>query len=100
MNTKTVRCVACRAEFSDEEVKGASCCPACADTGVPCAISQDTTIKINWHALRILTIWASNYATKIEPRAQRSLQSIIDQLELQRPEGAAPLTWPTILLVG
>jgi hypothetical protein len=53
------------------------------------------TLKINWHELRILTIWADNWAReKCPPHSQRTLASILKNLESQRPtEGRfAPLT--------
>lgn len=91
---KTTRCTTCRAEFTDDEIEGKSACPSCGGTGVPMAIAQDITLRINWHELRILTIWASNYAgAKDFPIASRqALESILKQLEAQRPEGFAPLT--------
>lgn len=89
---KTVRCVQCAAEFTDSEISGAVACPACGCTGVPCAISKDVTLRINWHELRILTIWADNWALKLEPATRKSLHAIIERLEAQRPDGFPSLT--------
>lgn len=97
---KTVRCVKCRSEFSNAELeeavaKGSQGCPACGDTGVPMSIEQDMTIKINWHELRILTIWADNYARqhKEDPGMVETVAAIVKPLEMQRPSGDfAPLT--------
>ena len=36
--TKTIRCVKCRSEFTDEETIGASACPKCGSKGVPMSI--------------------------------------------------------------
>lgn len=59
---KTIRCTRCRSEFTDAEVEGHSACPRCGSRGVPMAISQDVSIRINWHELRILVMWAERWA--------------------------------------
>lgn len=93
---KTTRCTDCAAEFTDEEIQGATRCPACGTTGLPSSIDQDTTIQINWHELRILTIWASNWASaKCDEGAQRTLNSIIKRLEAQRKND-----WPALTILG
>jgi len=93
---KTVRCVVCDSEFSDDEIKSSSCCPCCGATSLPMLITQDTTIKINWHCLRILTIWASNWAAeKCDESARNAVSSIIKRLEPQRKED-----WPALTLLG
>lgn len=92
---KTTRCTTCATEFTDAEIVGHSACPSCKSPGVPMAIAQDVTLKINWHELRILTIWASNFAgSKDFPAPSRAaLNAIIRRLEAQRPnETFAPLT--------
>lgn len=86
---KTVRCTACGAEFSDEEIAGAKACPTCGSTSVPCLMSQDVTIRINWHELRILTIWASNWAGQ-HGCDNGALAAILRRLEAQRPDGGFP----------
>ena len=55
-------CVRCGARFTAEEVQGVSACPKCGDDGVPCDTDQDVKVEVNWHELRILTIWAENWA--------------------------------------
>jgi len=90
---KTIRCTTCSAEFSDEEIATAGCCPSCKTTGLPMAISQDTTVKINWHELRILTIWASNWAEqKCDEPQQKAVANIIKRLESQRKDDYSALT--------
>jgi hypothetical protein len=60
------------------------------------AISQDTTIEINWHELRILTIWASNWAAeKCDESARKAVANVIKRLETQRKED-----WPALTLLG
>lgn len=90
---KTIRCMKCYEEFSDKETEGADCCPKCGNKGVPMAISQDVEVKINWHELRILTIWAENWAeAKCEQDSRDTLHAILDRLEKYRPKGGAALT--------
>lgn len=91
---KTTRCVQCASEFSEHETENANACPACGDKGVPMSISEDVTVKINWHELRILSIWAENWARKIQkddPRSAGSLltiMSIAGRLQNQHPDKA------------
>jgi len=97
--TKTIRCTTCRAEFSDEETVGVGSCPSCGSHGIPMLIAQDIEIRINWHELRILGMWASNYAiehlgTKEYQDSRRALASILHSIAMQHPElaASAPLT--------
>ncbi len=92
---KTIRCTDCAAEFTEEEIKGATGCPHCGTTGLPCSVNQDATININWHELRILTIWATNWAeNKCDEAARKTLRSIIGRLQQQRKEG-----WPALTIL-
>ena len=97
MSDKTTRCTACAAEFTDADLEGHSACPTCGNPGVPCAISEDVTVRINWHELRILGIWASNYAggkafdDERGRHSRRTRQAILARLEAQHP-GKAALT--------
>jgi DNA-directed RNA polymerase subunit RPC12/RpoP len=60
------RCSRCRKEFTEEETKGATCCPGCGSKSVPMDTDRDVIIKINTHELRILGIWAENYAVSVD----------------------------------
>jgi len=94
---KTVRCIHCRSEFSDAEVEGHEHCPVCNVENMPMPIAQDVQIKINWHELRILCIWADNWARGVcDERARKDLSSIIRLLEDQRPD----LGFPALTLKG
>jgi hypothetical protein len=55
-------CVVCGGRYTEEQILGASACPGCASTGVPCDPKQDLDVRINWHELRILVMWAENWA--------------------------------------
>ena len=90
---KTIRCTKCYEEFSEEETKNVSCCPKCGCKGLPMSISQDVEIKINWHELRLLCIWAENWAeAKCDDDARSTFEAIVERLEKYRPEGSAALT--------
>ncbi len=87
----TTRCTDCYAEFTDEQIEGHSSCPACNTKSLPMLIDRDTTININWHELRILTMWSTWYAEeKLRGQAgYHTLRSIIKRLRVQgKPE------WP------
>lgn len=61
-------CVDCGGRFTEEQIEGASCCPGCGSAGVPCSPNDDVQVAINWHELRVLTIWAENYAGQTDKR--------------------------------
>jgi len=90
---KTIRCTKCYREFSEDETKNVSCCPKCGSKGLPMSISQDVEIKINWHELRILCIWAENWAEeKCDQDSRSMLEAMMNRLDKYRPEGGAALT--------
>lgn len=87
VETKTRRCVSCRAEFSDSEIEKATDCPHCHDTGGPLLISEDVSLKINWGELRILCFWADHWAsTHLGDSQRRILASILRTLHKQFPQ--------------
>ncbi len=89
MPSAAIRCTSCRAEFDDLP---RDCCPSCGTTGVPMAIEDDFTLKINLHELRCLTIWASNYASKnFDADSKRALTGILGAIRPQLPRNV-PLT--------
>jgi len=91
---KTIRCIICDSEFTYKEIEDINCCPNCGCKDSPCSIQEDLKIKINWHELRILTIWASNWAYKMcEESSVTCLEKIIGRLNKQKPSKEfAPLT--------
>jgi hypothetical protein len=60
------RCCKCRGEFTEAEIESASACPKCGTKGIPCDPANDVDVRINWHELRILCIWAEHWARKID----------------------------------
>lgn len=95
INEKIMRCTTCRAEFTRAETADVSCCPTCGATGLPMAIGDDVEISINWHELRILGIWASNWAVAhCDEGSRKALASVLHSIAVQHPERAThqPLT--------
>ena len=86
-------CTDCGARITRKESgEGLNCCPRCKSNGVPCDPANDLTVEVNWHELRILGIWASNWAAKVcDGDAERTVRSILSRLERQYPE-QNPLT--------
>lgn len=91
------RCVLCSSEFTNTQLKGASACPKCGNEGLPMSPKQDVEIKVNWHELRILTIWAEHWANHIKdaPDAKgqpvQTIFAIAKRLQDQHPL-MSPLT--------
>ena len=93
---KTIRCTRCGSEFSEAETEGAGGCPACGSTGIPMHMSDDVTVRVNWHELRILGIWADNWAGTVDQQdpacdAKGAMTGILSRLQAQHP-GKPPLT--------
>lgn len=95
----TTRCTVCRQEFTDEQLEGATACPSCDTTSVPCAVENDVTIQINWHELRILGIWAENWARHMKETGEHAtgpgvISAIAQAIQAQHPDK------PPITLTG
>lgn len=91
-SSSDLRCVQCDSSFTNAEVDAAYAagkrgCPACGTEALPVKPSNDVTIKINTHELRVLTIWASNYAERpdMSAHSRKTLQCIIQRLQAQLP---------------
>lgn len=96
MDAPSTRCSVCRSEFADSELVGAIGCPQCGTQTVPMRIRDDVTVEINWHELRCLTMWASNWCAAHFPATDsaKALATMLHRLALQHPELAVtqPLT--------
>jgi hypothetical protein len=95
---RVVWCIDCgkRLDFNTLP-SGLSACPTCGSNGIPADASQDVIVEMNWHELRILTIWAENYARAVQDKhasAQmaRTVFAIARRLRAQHP-GFQPLTF-------
>ncbi len=98
-NKKYIRCLHCSTEYSRKESEGISSCAKCGSKSVPCLIDDDVNIRINWHELRILTIWAENWARQIDDKEEDNgkdkllltIMTIAERLQNQFPT-RIPLT--------
>lgn len=95
---ETTWCVDCGARFTADETKGVYACPKCGSESVPCHTAQDLRVEVNWHELRILGIWAENYARQCagKPDARNekmpaTVLAICRRLQRQHPD-LTPLT--------
>jgi predicted nucleic acid-binding Zn-ribbon protein len=90
-------CVRCSGRFTDSEIEGETACPGCGNTGVPMTPDDDVQVAINWHELRILCIWAENWAAKAKRDGADTTDmigavfAIADRLQRQHPT-RVPLT--------
>lgn len=87
-------CVRCGARFEEAEIEGATACPKCGHKGVPCDVNQDVRVIVNWHELRILGIWAENWAQRNcadDPQMLEVVHAIVRRLQQQQPS-LTPLT--------
>lgn len=57
-------CTHCSRLF--ESFEGLSQCPNCGTRGIPCSFENQVNVRINTHELRILCIWAENFANSIK----------------------------------
>ena len=86
MEEKTVRCTVCRSEFTGSEIEGKVSCLRCGTNLMPEAIEDDVELTINKRAIRILTIWASNWAEKhCPPECMEEIDRIISGISDQVP---------------
>lgn len=84
---RNLLCLRCGEEVTvDFTAPAPEGCPACGDTdGIPADLARTLTIRITEHELRILTIWASNWAHQIEGTAPAVIGTVIDRLVPQTP---------------
>lgn len=81
------RCVQCDSEFTEEQLVGVSGCPTCGTHSLPCDPKKDVEIKINTHELRVLTIWADNWAQhNVDAQGKKTLSCILQRLSKQLPD--------------
>jgi hypothetical protein len=80
-------CLTCRGEvhLSPGEKKPRRC-PECSSQGVPADLNDTVTITLTTHELRILTIWAANWAESIKegyPDSPQVVYGILDGITIQ-----------------
>ena len=94
MSEIAVWCTLCGVHLTSEELEahGESSCPRCGYDGVPCSPDEDVSVDINWHEMRILTLWAMNYANERYVKGRGVLTAICQRLQKQYPD-MTPLTF-------
>ncbi len=78
-------CVSCGGRYTAEEIANQTSCPGCGSVGVPCDPKNDIRPWINWHELRIMAIWATNWAQANDMDAA-TIQAISIRLQGQYPK--------------
>ena len=96
---ETIWCTLCGARFTNAEIDGYYVCPKCENPGVPCDTNEDVSVRVNWHELRVLGIWAENYASHCDSKDStanlaRVVHAITRRLQQQFPK------WPALTLSG
>jgi hypothetical protein len=91
-------CVDCGARFPSKDVNGAPGCPKCGSFGVPCSGEQDVSVDVNWHELRILIIWAENFATRIAANSLEGKKMAATVTAIARRLYAQHPTFPPLTL--
>lgn len=92
---KKYRCKDCDAEFEEKYVEDCNVCPSCWSVRPPLDSSQDILLPINWHELRCLTIWASNWIENQDENINDTkiwLQRLLNRIHKHKPEGGGALT--------
>lgn len=83
-----------------ESFEGLEGCPHCGTTGTPCSYDQQYEVVVNRHELRVLCIWAENWANYCErdPKTDEQTKkgqmkdvvaSIANRLRRQLPDGTS-----------
>lgn len=92
-------CLSCSAEINPEDPRiedkshpNHGGCPECGAKGIPADLEKDTvTVKITWHELRVLTIWAERWASTDQAKSAttdmlKTVYGIADRLQAQHME--------------
>lgn len=93
-NIRIIRCLMCRSETSEDQVPpNTMACPSCEAKVLPEYVDQDVDIRINWHELRILYLWANEWEqmAKLHDNGKSITSAIAEQLDKYRPIDGAPL---------
>ncbi len=84
-----VRCIRCASAFDLEALpEDVHACSSCGTTSLPVRPEDDVTVVLNWQELRILGVWASNWAGQpLFPEDSRAtLDAILKRLQAQHPD--------------
>lgn len=84
-----VLCLACNEWQTIPDDYDKPGCPGCGDTGIGALEEDIVTIKITWHELRVLVMWAEKFS--LRQGRSKIVYGIADRIILQHPE-RIPLT--------
>jgi DNA-directed RNA polymerase subunit RPC12/RpoP len=78
-------CLYCRAVILVDPETPLSACPKCGSRNVPADLADTVTVTITTHELRVLTMWASNWADHIKDmpncdHAPKVITGILDEI--------------------
>jgi hypothetical protein len=98
----TAICGKCDAEFTEEQIKGKNECPSCGTKNIPLDPKDEVTIKINTHWLRVLGVWAENYASHMDHQhadeTEERLMPVVDKIAQIIEAQLPPEQWTPITL--
>jgi hypothetical protein len=82
-------CLMCGVETDEFLGEPLAACPSCGDrSGMPADLDRMVAVRISEHELRILTMWATNWAAR-SPETTTVMRVIVDRLATQT---SIPLT--------
>jgi predicted nucleic acid-binding Zn-ribbon protein len=91
MSNAYTLCIRCRSTFTDEQIRGVSCCPACGSKAIPADARKKSTLTLTHHEWRILFIWADNWAGQCDRQdtnsdAGSAIEAIAREAKRQAPD--------------
>jgi predicted RNA-binding Zn-ribbon protein involved in translation (DUF1610 family) len=87
---KVALCMSCRRQFTEDEIAGATGCPACGSQSIPADPRKTMTATLTTHEWRLLCIWAHNWGEQCSKHGN-PISGIADAIREQNPT-APPLT--------
>lgn len=95
----STRCIVCEWSCTREYARNNNLqrCPNCGHEGVPCDPKEDVNITINWHELRILTMFAEKWAGQLDNIGSiKAVAAIAKRLKAQYPEKSGLLLFEDV----
>jgi len=96
--SEQARCTVCSAVFAQADVDALpedqwGRCPRCGTKSLPCDPARDVDVRINWHELRILCMWAERWGLEAEGRGEGGATDVVyaiaGRLKAQHPTQSA-----------
>jgi hypothetical protein len=83
MTTRRLLCLACGEESTVSDDVHQHGCPKCGDTtGAPADLGQSLDLHISTHELRIITMWAMNYAELMDRQHPDTGVSLVSVMQV------------------